>query len=100
MATDSNRDSISINTFIKGMNTDTSVDMLDTQQYSYAQNIRTMQRTLLQAKLDPNSTIGIVSPVNRGFSFSPDGIFTSGISRILASDSIDKIGVIVKGIED
>lgn len=101
MATDSNRDSISINTFIKGMNTDTSVDMLDTQQYSYAQNIRTMQRTLLQAKLDPNSTIGIVSPVNRGFSFSPDGIFTSGISRILASDSIDKIGVIIaKGIED
>ena len=41
-----------------------------------------------------------MSPVNRGFEFTPDGIFT-GINRILATGSIGDVGVvIVKGIED
>lgn len=100
MATNQNDNQITINTFINGMNTDLSPDVLQNDRYSYAQNIRIAQRALLESNLDPNSSIGIVSPVNRGFEFTPDGIFT-GVNRILATGSIGNVGVvIVKGIED
>ena len=94
MATEKQNNQISINVFLKGMNTDISPDMIDSSQYSYAQNIRILQRSLLNAKLDPNSSVGIISPVNRGFEFNPEGVFT-GVSRILASSSIGDTGVVI-----
>ena len=41
-----------INAFTKGMNTDTSYDMLNNEQYVFGQNIRITNNTLLNKQTD------------------------------------------------
>ena len=87
MATDNTSQ---INTFTKGMNTDISYSMLQDGQYSYAKNIRI---TSLNQNSDGELTNGqgAVRPI--------EGITIRGsysdVERILATDSIRDIGVIV-----
>ena len=59
MATESNN--IQTNSFIKGMNTDTSLDMIQEGQYVFGQNIRITTNALLGQVIDSNSTEGIIT---------------------------------------
>lgn len=57
---------IHVNSFTKGMNSDTSYDMLGADQYLFGQNIRITNNTLIAQAANSNTTEGIVTPVPRG----------------------------------
>ena len=61
-----NQNNIHTNSFTKGMNTDTSLDMVSNEQYVFGQNIRITNNALLNAIINSNTTEGIVSPVPEG----------------------------------
>ena len=58
-----NENNSHINSFTKGMNSDTSLDQVSNEQYVFGENIRITTNNLIQALLDSNSTEGIVTPV-------------------------------------
>ena len=82
-----------INQFIKGMNTDTSVDKLENSQYVFGQNIRIAQSALQYAKTTPNNKRGIVTPVHKGVMTS--AVAFIGYERILAHASIEDLGAVI-----
>lgn len=82
-----------INTFVKGMNSDTSYDMIGADQYLFGQNIRITNNTLLWGDLDSNNTEMVVAPVPAGKSFT-SGVITQ-TDKILAVDSIENIGIVI-----
>ena len=92
MATESNN--IQINSFGKGMNSDTSLDMIQDGQYTFGKNIRITTNALLNGIIDSNSTEGIITPIDEGTDVTPDSIYTSDY-RILATASIDDIGAVI-----
>ena len=92
MATESNN--IQINSFGKGMNSDTSLDMIQDGQYTFGKNIRITTNALLNGIIDSNSTEGIITPIDEGTDVTPDSIYTSDY-RILATVSIDNIGAVI-----
>ena len=97
-----------VNSFIKGMNTDTSLDQISNEQYVFGQNIRITTNALLQSLIDSNNTEGIVTPVAAPvetsivtgtlyedlINFGEDYKITS-IDGILATASIGDIGAII-----
>lgn len=88
-----------INTFNKGMNTDTALDAVAEGQYIFGQNIRISSNVLLEGNIDPNSQEGLVTPITIG----GETLLTTleNVDRILATGSIGNIGVvIVRYIED
>ena len=93
-----------INTFTKGMNSDTSYDMIGADQYLFGQNIRITNNTLIFGDQHQNKTEGIVTPVYVGeekvFQFEVQQ-FGAENFRILAVNSFengkDDIGVIIVG---
>ncbi len=85
-----------INTFVKGMNSDTSYDMIGADQYLFGQNIRITNNTLLFGDQHQNFTEGVVTPVYVGQELDL-GYPSSGQIRILAADSIDNYGIIITG---
>lgn len=93
-----------INTFVKGMNSDTSYDMIGADQYLFGQNIRITNNTLIFGDQHQNKTEGIVTPVYVGeekvFQFEVQQ-FGAENFRILAVNSFengkDDIGVIIVG---
>lgn len=100
MAIDQN--SSQINSFSKGMNSDTALDVVQSEAYVFGQNIRITNNALLSALIDSNSTEGIVTPVNSGIQYSVvwkeganSGKHDYTISSILATASIGNIGAIV-----
>lgn len=91
-----------VNTFTKGMNSDTSYDMIGADQYLFGQNIRITNNTLLFGDIHQNYTEGSVTPVYTSGPFelisledSPD--YNS--VRILAAKSIGNIGAVILGIK-
>ena len=87
-----------INTFTKGMNSDTSYDMIGADQYLFGQNIRITNNTLVYGGTQSaNRTEGIVTPVPVGKEISTN----IPAKEILACTSIGDLGVvIVSGVED
>lgn len=93
-----NQNNVHINSFTKGMNTDTSLDMISNEQYVFGQNIRINNETLLGKDYDSNSKKGIVSPVAAGKKYYSS---LPVYYKILATASIGDTGiVIIKYIDD
>ena len=88
-----------INTFTKGMNSDTSYDMIGADQYLFGQNIRITNNTLIFGDQHQNTTEGVVTPVYQGkeTTIELNNEITDPNRRILATASIGDLGVIVIG---
>lgn len=91
---DTNQNNISINSFIKGMNTDTSVQMMQKDQYISACNIRVFPIGDSNQQGSIKSIEGVVQQLtdstltdNKGNKFK--------INKILASDTIRQYGVLI-----
>lgn len=95
-----------INSFTKGMNSDTSLDMVSNEQYLFGKNIRITNNALLGAdSIDSNSKEGIVTPVLKGNEIRIEDYqeaektqlnpFYKVCNSILASASIGDVGVII-----
>lgn len=101
-----NQNNIHINSFSKGMNTDTSFDMVGNEQYVFGQNIRITANALLKGVLDSNNKEGVVTPVPSGQdhhgSFGElDDNNESKFVSILAISTLGDIGaIIVKDRDD
>lgn len=87
-----------INSFIKGMNSDTSYDMLNAEQYLFGQNIRITSNALVSKTSDSNSVENIVTPVPFG---KPINVWHHewgedlNYKKILAAKTIENIGVLI-----
>ena len=90
MATENNE--IHVNTFVKGMNSDSAPELIPSEQYRYGLNIRLSSYIPLNNALEPNQTSGAISPVPEGKEFA--GITMAG-TQILCTASTDNIGVVV-----
>lgn len=87
-----------INSFTKGMNSDQAYDQLSNQNYTYAKNIRITKNQLIGDIKGDYSSVheGIVTPVHSGIDINipKDGSFDKD-DIILASDTVDNLGVII-----
>lgn len=102
MATDNNNNNNNNNTlhanyFLKGMNSDISTELIDSQQYRYGLNLRISSYTAINEALNPNNASGAVCPVEKGLVY--DGIGIIG-AQILATNSINNIGIVITAEED
>lgn len=82
---------IQVNSFSKGMNSDSSYDLVPTEQYIFGKNIRITNNTLIAQDIDSNTTEGGVSPIYIG----KKQVLDITCDRILAVDSIEKVGVVI-----
>lgn len=106
MVTD--RNNSQVNSFVKGMNTDTSWDMVGSDQYVYGENIRITNNALVAENINSNTTEGIVTPVWWRSIGSMSTLDRDGVDAgfpeygsILACDSIGNIGVVIaKHLDD
>lgn len=87
-----------INAFVKGMNSDTSLDQVSNEQYLFGRNIRITNNALLTQDINSNNKEGIVTPIVVGKS-NVLGI-PSGYIEILATASIGNIGAIILKKQD
>lgn len=101
MVTDQNNSQV--NSFVKGMNTDTSWDMIGSDQYVYGENIRITNNALVAENINSNTTEGVVTPVWWRRIEANDVKNRNGeiiqnfphYERILACDSIGNVGVVI-----
>ena len=94
-----NENNSHINSFTKGMNSDTAYDQIQNVQYTYGKNIRITKNQMLGGASD-YSTIreGVVSPVPIGRDAEPFVFKTNEIGQypeIIATDSIDDISIVM-----
>ena len=94
-----NENNSHINSFTKGMNSDTAYDQIQNTQYTYGQNIRITKNQMLGGASD-YSTIreGVISPVPVGRDTEPFVFRTNNIGqdpKIIATESIDNISIII-----
>lgn len=87
-----------INTFTKGMNSDTSYDMIGADQYLFGQNIRITNNTLIFGDQHQNKTEGVVTPVYVGEESSCQNIIEGSV--VAAAQSIGNIGAVVSKDSD
>lgn len=88
-----------INSFTKGMNSDSAYDQIENTQYVFGKNIRITKNQSLGGSADYSSVHeGIVAPVLRGVSVT-NGTFDFGDSnkqyKILYINTVDDLGVII-----
>lgn len=84
-----------LNSFTKGMNSDTTFDQIDNSQYIFGKNIRiTKNQNIGEGQNDSYSTLheGVITPVPKGLQIDTIENF---VGDILAVNSIDNICVIV-----
>lgn len=93
-----NQNNICVNTFTKGMNTDTSYDKLSQDQYIYGENIRISSSCSLDTLNDPNNKSGAACPIPEGFVETINK--TEKIIDILSTASIENIGVVIVKYEN
>ena len=90
-----NENNSQINAFVKGMNSDTTYDQIDNQQYVYGKNIRITKNDFIEGSINDNNFSslheGIVSPLPEGAVCN----FTNVQGTFLASDSINNIAVVI-----
>lgn len=91
---DNKAQNFQINTFTKGMNSDTSLDMVSNEQYLFGQNVRITNNSLILGDISPNSKEGIVAPVSSGTEVQITN-FPTNIKEILAVQSIENVGVVI-----
>lgn len=85
-----------INSFMRGMDTDSSYDMIDEGKYVYGENIRITTNNLIYEYINSNNKEGIVTPVEAGIDVQVNSKdVPNNIDRILAVASIKKVGVII-----
>lgn len=89
-----------INSFTKGMNSDTTYDQIENTQYTFAKNIRITKNQSINITSSGNYASlheGIVTPVLDGilsaYSAGLDNSFN--YTKILAVDTVDRLGTIV-----
>lgn len=87
-----------INAFVKGMNSDTSLDQVSNEQYLFGRNIRITNNALLTQDINSNNKEGIVTPVPVGQ--SKDLGISGSLKTILATASIGNIGAIILKKQD
>lgn len=91
-----NENNSQINSFTKGMNSDSAYDQIENTQYIFGKNIRITKNQLIgESQNDTYSTLheGVVAPV-------PEGIFVSEQNidgKILTVDSVDNLCTIITG---
>lgn len=91
---DTNQNNMQVNSFVRGMNSDTSYDMIGADQYLFGQNIRITNNTLVYGGTQSaNRTEGIVTPVPVGKEISTN----KPAKEILACTSIGDLGVVIVG---
>ena len=90
-----NENNSHINSFTKGMNSDTAYDQIQNVQYTYGKNIRITKNQMLGGASD-YSTIheGIIAPIPSGVVIG-NKIEDVPSHEVLATGSIDEISVIV-----
>ena len=95
-----NQNNSYINSFTKGMNSDQAYDQIDGAQYTFAKNLRITKNQLINTTSYNNYSSlheGIVTPVFAGvtatFQYGLDKSFP--YTKILAVDTVDRIGTIV-----
>ena len=95
-----NENNSHINSFTKGMNSDTAYDQIQNVQYTYGKNIRITKNQMLGGASD-YSTIheGIIAPIPSGVVIG-NKIKDVPIHEVLATGSIDEISVIVCAVDD
>lgn len=90
-----------INSFSKGMNSDTAYDQVDPSQYLFGQNIRITNNTVLLGDINENTKEQLVSPVPKGAGVSFVNSTIDGVDSILAAEAIENVGcIIVKNTND
>lgn len=89
-----NENNSQINSFVKGMNSDTAYDQLDNQSYVYGKNVRITKNTLLGEEANSSVHEGMITPVLEGY-LAESEVSLQGKYKILAVKSIDEIGVII-----
>lgn len=84
-----------INSFSKGMNSDTTYDQVANENYTFAKNVRISKNYLIGDTSTESSSQreGIITPVYKGLIL--DNQYEIGDCEILSVDSIDNIGVLV-----
>lgn len=84
-----------INSFSKGMNSDTTYDQIANENYTFAKNVRISKNYLIGDTNTESSSQreGIITPVHKGYTLANS--YEIGDCEILSVDSIDNIGVLV-----
>lgn len=86
-----NQDTVFINTFVKGMNTDSSVQMIQNDQYINAKNIRVFPLSSSGNQFGEIKSIEGVRKI-----LETEGLFQDfDISKILAAETIRNYGIII-----
>lgn len=92
-----NENNSQINSFTKGMNSDSAYDQVENTQYTFGKNMRITKNYLLN-KMSSNEAHykeGSITPIYEGKDASSSYSINLSSYNILAVDSIDDIGVIV-----
>lgn len=89
---DTEQNNIQLNTFTGGMNSDTSLDMIKSDQYVFGQNIRITKNAQINSDIKARDTEGLLNPVECGKILNSNTI-PSG--DIMAVASINEIGAII-----
>lgn len=89
-----------INSFTKGMNSDTTYDQIENTQYTFAKNIRITKNQSINITSSGNYASlheGIVTPVLDGIlsAYATGVDNTFNYTKILAVDTVDRLGTIV-----
>lgn len=95
-----NNNNSHINSFVKGMNSDSAYDQIENTQYVFGQNIRITKNQSLGGSADYSSVHeGIVSPVLNGILVGSHEFRNMYGYRILYINTIDNLGVAIMNQE-
>ena len=92
MDTDQKKNTQHVNSFTKGMNSDTSYDMVDAEHYLFGQNIRITNNTSLNGDITSSTKENIVTAISNGVEVQTEGSISG---HILATASIGNIGAVI-----
>ena len=92
MDTDQKKNTQHVNSFTKGMNSDTSYDMVDAEHYLFGQNIRITNNTNLNGDITSSTKENIVTAISNGVEVQTEGSISG---HILATASIGNIGAVI-----
>lgn len=94
-----NENNAQLNSFVKGMNSDTAYDQLDNSSYVFAKNIRITNNDIINSDISADNYSsfheGVVAPLPIGPSYKASGVELTEDDHILATDSIGEYGVVI-----
>jgi len=92
-----NENNSQINAFVKGMNSDTTYDQVDHQQYVFGKNIRITKNDFVGGVEENTASLreGAVTPVPYGLIINNPTAFATNGETLLAVDSINNIAVVI-----